>query len=350
MEFQWLGYVACALLVLTYWTKQPVDLRRLAIAANVALLVYGALTHLVILAVVNAVVLPINVLRLMELLTLQRKVQHALESDLSLDWLRPMMQRRHVKAGEYLFRQGDPGDQLYYIVSGRVRLVEIDVMLTAGQLIGEMAVFTPAAARTLSAVCEEQVELMSMPTGELLKLYYRDPDFGVYLIRLIARRFLHNVDALQGLAAERAADIKRLKTLAKLDEATGLGDHDGIEARLRAEWARATRIPAPLSLLVAKASFDANSVELRGIAEALRRCVSRASDFIGRDGRDFVVIMPHTDDPAVLVVAEKMREALEALGLSGTFAFGTATRVPARDGNPLSLLLDARAAATLQTA
>ena len=66
------------------------------------------------------------------------------------------LRRVDLAAGTMLFRQGDPGDSLYVIVRGRLRLVMTDDRgdslvheLGPGQTVGELALLTgdPAAGR-----------------------------------------------------------------------------------------------------------------------------------------------------------------------------------------------------------
>jgi CRP-like cAMP-binding protein len=64
-------------------------------------------------------------------------------------------ERVHVKSGETIYKPGDPGDALYIIIDGIVRvfahpqgkLLEI-ACLGAGQWFGEMALLTGEATRT----------------------------------------------------------------------------------------------------------------------------------------------------------------------------------------------------------
>jgi CRP/FNR family cyclic AMP-dependent transcriptional regulator len=198
-----LGYVASGLVFATFWMKLPIRLRQTAIASNLAFIAYALAGHLIPILALHAILLPVNVARLVELQRLTSKIKRAVHGDLSMDWLRPLMQRRSYPAGAFLFHQGDPQGDIFLVVSGEIRLVEIDVTVGQGELIGEMAVFSPAQARTLSARCETPVELLSMSNGEFLRLSYRNPDFSIYLVRLISRRLLQNIELVKQLEAER---------------------------------------------------------------------------------------------------------------------------------------------------
>lgn len=337
-----IGYLGSALVFLSFWMKLPIRLRQIAVASNVAYITYGALAHLWPVLILHCTLLPLNGKRLYDLTRLKSQVERALSSDLNMEWLRPMMHRRNLGAGEYLFHQGDDQNEVYYILSGTIKLTEIDLAIGAGQLIGEMAVFTPTSKRTLSARCEGPVELLYMDTSDFLKLYYQNPDFGVFLVRLIARRLFQNIDHLKMLGSEREAQLERLRAIAKVDETTGIGDANAIYARLVAEWSRATRAPATLSVVVAQTLYEAGPAELTQIAAALSWCASRSTDFLGRDGSEFVAILPDTDAAAALAICREMRESVETLELSGPIALGTASCIPSREARPYSLVLEAR--------
>ena len=95
-----------------------------------------------------------------------------------------------VEGASLIFRKGDPADNLYYLESGRVRLVEIGTLLPEGELFGEIAFFTDARERTLSARCEGPCRIASLDERTFMRLYYQNPAFGVHVVRLIARRLI----------------------------------------------------------------------------------------------------------------------------------------------------------------
>ena len=56
-------------------------------------------------------------------------------------WLVPHAQESTPAAGDVLFRKGDRGDRLYYLVSGRIGFDDIGVEIGPGTLFGEIAFF-----------------------------------------------------------------------------------------------------------------------------------------------------------------------------------------------------------------
>jgi len=87
------------------------------------------------------------------------------------------------------------------VVSGRLRLVELDLEIDPGQLVGEIGLFSPARSRTFGATAVEDVELLAIGDRDLQQLYYQNPRFGFYLIQLVTRRLVVNMERLEAQAS-----------------------------------------------------------------------------------------------------------------------------------------------------
>jgi diguanylate cyclase (GGDEF)-like protein len=345
-----IGYLASALVFATFWMRTPVRLRQVAIASNVVFFIYGILMAAWPIAILHAILLPLNLLRLRELRDLIKKVQAALTGDLNMDWLRPFMQSRKFAAGEYIFHKGDSQIDVLYIVSGNVRLPEIEVAVGTGELIGEMAIFSQEKERSLSALCVTDVEVLHMPADAFLKLYFQNHEFGLFLVRLITRRLLQDTQLLGSMINERNSQLERLRFHTDVDEATGIANRRACEARLNMEWSRALRTPAPLSLIVARIEDRhgrAWSDEvLAAVALALGSCASRASDLLARYDGEFVAILPNTAQGAK-PIADEMARAIADLEVPTAsisagdlyLSSGLATRTPQKD-IPSKVLLE----------
>lgn len=101
-----------------------------------------------------------------------------------------------------LFHLGDDADSMYYIESGRYRLVEAGIELGAGELVGELGLLSPGNVRTQTLQCIEAGELLRITYLDFKQLYYQNPKFGFYFLRLVSERLFHNVDAAKA-SAER---------------------------------------------------------------------------------------------------------------------------------------------------
>jgi CRP/FNR family cyclic AMP-dependent transcriptional regulator len=187
---QVVGYAASLLVFSTFYMKTMIPLRCVAIASNVAFLTYGYFAHLYPVFLLHTVLLPLNVFRLHQMYRLKERLRQALERDLSLELLLPFVKRESFKAKEPLFHKGDAADKLYYLERGTVSLPEVDRTVQAGEIIGEMGVFSPFKERTASAVCTTDSTFLALDERTALELYYSNPDFGLFMVRTIIRRFL----------------------------------------------------------------------------------------------------------------------------------------------------------------
>lgn len=187
-----IGYAAAILTFCTFYMKTMIPLRIVAIGSNFAFMAYGFAGGLYPVLVLHAILLPLNCIRLFQMRTLIRRVREASHGELSMDWLIPLMTRKALKKGDVLFRKGDPAKGMYLTLSGSIRLVDIDKTVGPGTLIGEIGVFSPYKQRTDTAVCESDAEIGSIDEGKVLELYFQNPKFGFYLIKLVIHRLLQN--------------------------------------------------------------------------------------------------------------------------------------------------------------
>jgi CRP-like cAMP-binding protein len=202
------AWVAALLVFASFFMKTMIPLRMVAIGSNVAFisyallgLRYGVFGRVYPILALHSCLLPLNLVRLSQIRRLVAVVQTASDEEVVRSLL-PYMRTETRPAGTVLFRQGDPADRLYLVQSGAVRLVEIDRRVEAGHVFGEVGLFAPAGLRTLTAVCEHECLLAVIDGARVLELYYQNPAFGFFLIRLVAGRLLgHDERTGDGAAA-----------------------------------------------------------------------------------------------------------------------------------------------------
>jgi CRP/FNR family transcriptional regulator, cyclic AMP receptor protein len=199
------GYFAGFLTLGTYSMTRMVPLRVIGICANCVFIAYGYWKPVYPTLVLHAALLPLNSLRLREMLQLITKVKVAAQGDLSMDWLKPFMKTRSVRRGEILFHKGDLASEMFYTVSGRYRLNEIAQEVAPGEVIGEVGLIAPGNKRTLTFECIEDGELLTISYSQVKQLYFQNPAFGFYFLQLTSQRLFKDIERLQQQAATRAA-------------------------------------------------------------------------------------------------------------------------------------------------
>jgi hypothetical protein len=128
MQDRWIelaGYLASALVFLTFYMKTMIPLRVIGILSNVAFMTYGLGGRLYPVFILHAILLPLNGMRLVQMRALIRKVRDASHGDLSMEWLVPLMRRIRCAKGQVLFRRGDPANELYVVLEGSLHLADL---------------------------------------------------------------------------------------------------------------------------------------------------------------------------------------------------------------------------------
>ncbi len=197
--------IAGVLYVASHYMKTMVPLRVCEIGSNVLFVAYGILYPSYPTLGLYAILIVLNSLRLYEMLELVKKVRTAAQVDLSMDWLKPFMHKRAYKAGDILFSKGDPAEEMFYIASGSCRVVELGLQMKPGQLVGELGFLTPDRQRTQTVECVEDVSMLVISYDKVSELYFQNPSFGFYFLKLSSERLLQNVHRLESeLAACRS--------------------------------------------------------------------------------------------------------------------------------------------------
>jgi len=84
---------------------------------------------------------------------------------------------------------------------GQVRFPEIDRGVSAGELFGEIGLFSLERRRTQTAVAATDVDLLWISDAALKKLCERNPGLSLYFLRLTATRMTENAARAIGAAA-----------------------------------------------------------------------------------------------------------------------------------------------------
>lgn len=112
-----------------------------------------------------------------------------------LDLLLQATTTRRLKAKEVLFRKGDPGNQLYGILSGSLKVMTTgtdgkDVMfglMGPGEVLGEIALLD-SEERSATIVGVEATELLTLHRRELIPFLEKNPGAAIGLAGVLAAR------------------------------------------------------------------------------------------------------------------------------------------------------------------
>lgn len=135
-------------------------------------------------------------------------------------------------------------------------------------------------------------------------------------------------------AMERIAEMRdqlnqlnaELEALSKLDSLTQIYNRRTFNELSEQQWALAQRHQQPISALMIDVDHfklyndhyghPAGDICLKKISQAIKNCLHRTSDILGRyGGEEFIVLLPETDPQGALVVAQTINQAIRDLGL-----------------------------------
>ena len=163
--------VGGAFFVATLLTRTMVPLRVSNMISNVFFMAFGALSGNIRLFLVFLLLLPINAIRLRQMLNLVKKARNAAQGETSMEWLKPFMTQRKYRQGDVLCRKGDAANEMFLTVNGKFLVAEFGIELPPGSPVGELGFLTPNNQRTATVECTEAAQVLTITYERLLELY-----------------------------------------------------------------------------------------------------------------------------------------------------------------------------------
>ena len=118
--------------------------------------------------------------------------------------------RLHYQEGDIVFKEGDPSDAVYFMLSGRIRVSRelkgrrIDLAeLTGGAVLGETGVIC-GRQRSASVVALEETTMLRTDANVFHELLYQVPQVTVALARELANRVDATSDRLLEMSETRS--------------------------------------------------------------------------------------------------------------------------------------------------
>lgn len=163
--------------------------------------------------------------------------QHAFFSDLGEDALRDLTdtaQTKLLKARHTLFQQGDDGDTLYVVLSGRIKISTISAagketvlcFMGPGDVLGEIAVLD-GDTRTATATVIEEARVLSLAQAPFYGFLQEHPEIALNIIRVLCGR-LRQTDTFVEEMTTLQAGPRLARALLRLADQYGKEDENGI--------------------------------------------------------------------------------------------------------------------------
>ena len=143
------------------------------------------------------------------------------------------LDRRAYRKGQLILCQGDMGDSLFVVVSGRVRIFtlspeghELSVWICdAGDFFGEMALLT-GEPRSACAKAMEQTEVLVLRRPDFYSYLLANPPAAIHTIEALSRRLRHTTagaESLMSLSVTQRVARKLLELASRYGTAQGEG-------------------------------------------------------------------------------------------------------------------------------
>jgi hypothetical protein len=203
-----LAFIGALFYLPSYYMKTIVPLRIAGIIGNFFFVAYGYFYPSYTTLFLYLFILPINIFRLFQMWELIKQVKLATRNDLSMEWLKPFMTQRKYKKGDILCHKGEVADEMFYVLSGSYLVTEIGLTVRSGQVLGELGFLAPDNRRTQTVECTEDGQMLTITYDKVRELYFQNPTFGFYFLRLTSERLMQNIARLEGIVAENHASAQ----------------------------------------------------------------------------------------------------------------------------------------------
>jgi CRP-like cAMP-binding protein len=186
-----------------------------------------------------------------------------------------------IRKGETIFHEGEPGDSLYIVQSGKIKLgrraadgrQNLIALMGPSDMVGELSLFDPGP-RTATATAVTDARLARLRKSALRPWLNNRPEIAEQLLRVLARRLRRTNDALADLIF---TDVPGRVAKNLLQMAGRFGNRDGGVLRV---------------------THDLTQEELAQLVGASRETVNKAlADFASRgwlrlDGKSVIIMDP----------------------------------------------------------
>jgi diguanylate cyclase (GGDEF)-like protein len=228
-----------------------------------------------------------------------------------------------LASGSILWREGDPGDSVVYLVEGTLVVTdrtpegEIVVLRTmeAGSIVGELAAFD-GKPRSAMVRASSDCRIVSLPAGDFLKLVGDRPD-------ILAELFFLQVDRIRSLTSRVTHTHHRAIT----DRLTHLYNYGFFRERLSLELERARAMGDLISLVMFDIDHfkhyndmhghEAGNKILRDMAEIFRATARRGDILVRYGGEEFAALLYGATADEAARFAENVRRSVEAYSFEG---------------------------------
>jgi CRP/FNR family cyclic AMP-dependent transcriptional regulator len=120
--------------------------------------------------------------------------------------LRANMSEVMLERGDSLFHEGDPGDRLYVVIEGKIKLGRTSVdgrenllaVFGPGEMFGELSLFDPGP-RSATATALGETRLLALAHDDLKPVLAGRPEVAASMLQVVARRLRRTNESMADL-------------------------------------------------------------------------------------------------------------------------------------------------------
>jgi diguanylate cyclase (GGDEF)-like protein len=245
--------------------------------------------------------------------------------EFELGALTAFMDRRRIRKGKTLFSEGEQGEEIFFLISGRFNAyISLEdggrcwaFSVSEGSFFGEMSVISQKP-RSATLVAAEDSDLLSLHVLDFYSILYEHPIMGIRLLESIGRvqsgwldkSVRHLNDLLRwGESARRRAVT---------DDLTGLNNRRFLEDSIKERFNQGAVGLREMSLMMMdmdrvhaineQHGSRAGDLVICALADIIRFQI-RTGDIAARlSGDEFAVLLPDTNAENAKILAERIRE------------------------------------------
>jgi diguanylate cyclase (GGDEF)-like protein len=235
-----------------------------------------------------------------------------------------------VEQGKTLFKEGDDGNELYIVKSGKVAVsirhsdgVEREIVeLKEGDFFGEMSIFENAP-RSATCLAKENSVLLMMEEEDFFKLIKSYPSIAIKIMYRMLNITTKRLRDSSGFLTNMVTWGEKARKRSITDELTGVYNRRFLDDALNDYFEAANNSEKPLTVVMADLDYFRDINEMYGdktgdqmllAAVEVFKKVLRKEDIVARYGGDeFTFIFPETGPDEGLELAEQVRSEVEQL-------------------------------------
>jgi diguanylate cyclase (GGDEF)-like protein len=254
-------------------------------------------------------------------------------SELEFNAVTAFLERRQAKEGAAIFQEGDPGQDMFILLTGELNAygTQLDgtrrwmFKISPGDFFGEMSIIANEP-RSVTIVAKTTSDMMVLQGIDFYRIVFEYPMIGVKMLKAIGD--VQNMWLDQ--SSRHLKDLMRWGETARrraiTDELTGLYNRRFLEESIKDRFDHGAIGLRQMSLMMLdldkvhaineRHGSQAGDKVITTVADILRTQM-RPGDIIARlSGDEFAVLLPDTNGGDAKHIAERVREAVHAQQVS----------------------------------